>query len=109
MQIVIDIPEKLACEGFERPFTEEEKNILIKAIGNGTPLPKGHGRLIDGDELESHMKIGYNIVKSAPTIIEAESDHKCHTCKHYMSGEHDGSCDSYVCEHYSDWESEDKG
>lgn len=47
MQIVIDIPEKLACEGFERTFTEEEKNILIKAIGNGTSLPKGHGRLID--------------------------------------------------------------
>ena len=44
MQIVIDIPEKLACEGFERSFTEEEKNILIKAIGNGTSLPKGHER-----------------------------------------------------------------
>ena len=41
MQIMIEIPEKLACEGFERSFTEEEKNILIKAIGNGTPLPNG--------------------------------------------------------------------
>ena len=46
MKLIIDIPEKLVCEGFERHFTEEEKNILIKAIGNGTPLPKGHGRLI---------------------------------------------------------------
>jgi len=36
-----------------------------------------------------------------------ESDHKCHTCKHYTSGERDGSCDSYICEHYSDWESEE--
>lgn len=51
MQIVIDIPEKLVCEGFERLFTEEEKNILIKAIGNGTPLPKGHGDLIDRSKL----------------------------------------------------------
>jgi len=37
-----------------------------------------------------------------------ESDHKCHTCKHYTSGEQDGSCDSYICKGYSDWESEDK-
>ena len=35
-----------------------------------------------------------------------ESDHKCHTCKHYTSGEHDGSCGSYICKNYSDWESE---
>lgn len=37
-----------------------------------------------------------------------ESDHTCHTCKHYTSGEYDGSCDSYICEGYSGWESEDK-
>lgn len=37
-----------------------------------------------------------------------ESDHKCHTCKHYMSGEKDGSCGSYICKGYSNWESEDK-
>ena len=29
---------------------------------------------------------------------------KCKTCKHYLQGERDGSCDSYVCQHYSDWE-----
>jgi len=56
MQIVIDIPEKLACEGFERPFTEEEKNTLIKAIGNGTPLPKGHGNLIQREDAETIFK-----------------------------------------------------
>lgn len=39
---------------------------------------------------------------------EAESDHKCHNCKHYTSGERDGSCDSYICKNYSDWEREDK-
>lgn len=55
MQIVINVPEKLVCEGFERPFTEEEKNILIKAIGNGIPLPKGHGRLIDADKLQDNI------------------------------------------------------
>lgn len=37
-KLIIHVPEKLICEGFERPFTEEEKDILIKAIGNGIPL-----------------------------------------------------------------------
>lgn len=35
-----------------------------------------------------------------------ENDHKCHTCKHYTRGEHDGSCGSYICKEYSNWESE---
>jgi len=39
---------------------------------------------------------------------KAESDHKCYTCKHYTSGEHDGSCGSYICKGYSNWESEDE-
>ena len=37
MRLIIDVDEKLVCEGFERNFTEEERNILIRAIGNGTP------------------------------------------------------------------------
>lgn len=37
-----------------------------------------------------------------------ENDHKCHTCKHYTSGERDGSCGSYICKGHSNWESEDK-
>jgi hypothetical protein len=42
-------------------------------------------------------------------LIESkESDHTCHTCKHYTSGEHDGSCGSYICKGYSDWESEEE-
>ena len=44
MKIVIDVDEKLVCEGFERHFTEEEKDILIRAVGNGMPYresPKG--------------------------------------------------------------------
>lgn len=37
-----------------------------------------------------------------------ESDHNCHTCKHYISGERDGSCGSYICKNYSNWERSDK-
>lgn len=69
MQIVIDIPEEEynIIKKFNAPMTWAEH--LIAA---GTPLPKGHGRLIDADELESRMKIGYCIVRDAPTIIEAD-------------------------------------
>lgn len=51
---------------------------LIGVIANGTPLPKGHGRLID----ESKIKIcGWDFIShhaktDAPTIIEAESEVK---------------------------------
>ena len=37
--------------------------------------------------------------------LQAESN-KCHNCKHYTSGQRDGSCGSYICKHYSGWESE---
>lgn len=52
MQIIIDIPE----EKYTKLVMEEEH---IRACGSyypvmildGTPLPKGHGRLIDADKL----------------------------------------------------------
>lgn len=48
------------------------KNI----IRNGTPLPKGHGRLIDADVLwdlyHSNDYDFYEALDEAPTIIEAE-------------------------------------
>jgi hypothetical protein len=96
MQIVIDVPQKLVYEGFERPFTEEEKNFLIKAIGNGIPLPGRHGRLGDLDALETEMENGIragnyeegyekfahinnmddcvDCVRYADTIIEADKE-----------------------------------
>ena len=46
--------------------------------------------------------------KIETTIQESQkSDHKCHTCRHYTSGEYDGSCGSYICKGYSNWESEE--
>ena len=40
----------------------------------------------------------------AKMVEPQESEHNCHTCKHYKSGENDGSCGSY--KEYSNWESE---
>ena len=33
-----------------------------------------------------------------------EVERKCSTCKHYLPGEFDGSCGSYICKGYSGWE-----
>ena len=59
------------------------------------------------DGHESGTSQGYSIGE-CKDFEPQESDHKCHSCKHYTSGEHDGSCGSYICKEYSNWESEDK-
>lgn len=62
MQIVIDIPEEVK-QTFDNAKNEDlygnyyDYNSLIgKAIRNGTPLPKGHGRLIDADAFIARME-----------------------------------------------------
>lgn len=110
MQIVIDIPEEVK-EVFDKAKEDDLKgsyydynSIIGKAIQNGTPLPKGHGRLGDLDkiwdalkELEEYYQreflkksntihesamngrlYGFAkakfIVQDAPTIIEADKE-----------------------------------
>ena len=57
MKLIIDIPEEL-YKGIECRNPELETEYvcyeLMKAVDNGTSLPKGHGRLIDADELKKH-------------------------------------------------------
>ena len=58
MKLIIDIPEEdysLAKRQVAVGFT----NPLKMSIANGTPLPKGHGRLIDADALKSEC---YSVV-----------------------------------------------
>ena len=75
MQIVIDIPEK----EYKRWQDEGEMDALIvrNSLVNGTPLPKGHGRLIDADELtENTLCKTFGLrsvdIENATTIIEAD-------------------------------------
>lgn len=95
MQIVIDIDDKL----YKRLFVNGVDNYddavdMANAIRKGTPLPKGHGDLIDANELNRIMyhkafetdsdmqkwdsgcwiryKMFENSMKEMPTIIEAE-------------------------------------
>lgn len=84
MQIVIDIDEEI-YEWCKRSgyVAEEDANEVGEAIHNGTPLPKGHGRLIDADELKTHKyydgrahenAVAVAYIDWADTIIEAESE-----------------------------------
>ena len=74
MQIVIEIPKKvynaLTHIDFDAHFVVDE---MRKSIANGTPLPKGHGRLIDERDIVngSYEVIGNRIYELEP-IIEAD-------------------------------------
>ena len=50
MKIVIEIDDKLYNRiKYLEPKADAMLDKLMRSIQNGTPLPKGHGRLIDGD------------------------------------------------------------
>lgn len=94
-QIVIDIDDEVYKEIKEGLYDKNVRKMAI-AIGNGTPLPKGHGNLKDVDSIfnegfpmaninagcEENIKkyplwrtdiTGFqSILKNAPTIIEAD-------------------------------------
>ena len=84
MQIVIDIPEELknkidkANEDNFRTYIWFFDTTLYCAIKEGTPLPKGHGRLIDVDALNfdeiDNANYGSNYIRIAPTIVEADKE-----------------------------------
>ena len=86
IDLVVKIPE-----GLKKDFEAEQWTALTcmemkDALMNGTPLPKGHGDLIDRDKIEylkaiHDLKWGKITAKecatkirySAPTIIEADT------------------------------------
>lgn len=79
MKVVIDITEQdyqLACK-----YPDVLISVYAHAIKKGTPLPKGHGRLIDADELKKHKyhdsnrfenAVSVAYIDWADTIIEAD-------------------------------------
>ena len=96
MQIVIDIDEEkydVIKSDLYNTFPAEMKEWGLEAIRNGTPLPKGHGRLGDLDELEkridnyikhhAHMMDEFIVlienfildgIKDTPTVVEADKE-----------------------------------
>lgn len=76
MKLVIDIPKEM-WEWLHIGFLDEDDGKhAINAIIKGTPLPKGHGRLIDADKLLKQpldtANYPSNYIKDALTIIEAD-------------------------------------
>ena len=80
------IAGKNDCEVEPRVIVRDFQATIADAIANGTPLPKGHGRLGDLDLLEKTVRADtnylcagdknealFNIV-SLPTIVEAENE-----------------------------------
>lgn len=92
MEIVIKIEDydrEWIANGYYIPDEINEK--IAKTIIDGTPLPKGHGRLIDADCFNtgcgiracdcvgdcdkcSDCVVSYNDIKNAETIIEADKE-----------------------------------
>ena len=87
MQIVIEIDEEVIEHAKEMTEGSIDEYKAIRAIANGTPLPKGHGRLIEvTNQLEQELftftrytgidECPYEsatlITDNAPTIIETD-------------------------------------
>ena len=88
MKLIIDISENLynfvntkRPNGCFNEFDKFDTYDISKCIRNGTPLPKGHGDLIDENDLwfEDIANIScvtQRNVENAPTIIEANKGEK---------------------------------
>lgn len=83
MQIVINISDsfynKLIDMNSDNDTYSFNESALVASIQNGTPLPKGHGRLKDIDKIiRDGISKGfcewYDEMKYAPTIIEADKE-----------------------------------
>ena len=94
MQVVINVNEEVYSDiMFRAKNTPRDMDNYDLLIANGTPLPKGHGRLVDIDKVSTeldwlekvtnegsaveqtaHRKLAQcmNVVNVAPTIIEAD-------------------------------------
>ena len=98
MRLIIDIPEDY-YEIVKHDVQVGNDYLPFKLIAKGTPLPKGHGRLIDADALISEIKdlkkspwykdntnfsylprketleiIEDVVIRDAPTIVEEEKE-----------------------------------
>ncbi len=83
VELLIKIPEEVRVAitrmGLLRISDEMQKKV-DKAIQRGTPLPKGHGRLIDADALLKEHRLfdtypfPSTTIDNAPTIIEADKE-----------------------------------
>ena len=83
MQIIIDIPNDYYKECVDAVKNKKDVFYITKWIANGTPLLKGHGRLIDADNTIQTVDKEYpNLdrqdikqwLENAPTVLEADRE-----------------------------------
>lgn len=79
MKLVIDIPEDVYTRLFDNGIQDNEIAVddvceMARALRLGTPLPKGHGRLIDAKDVGEYLTLA-----DVPTIIEADGDEEDET------------------------------
>ncbi len=78
MKIVIDVPNSVYSDIMDDSKNNPRKlDYYERIIANGTSLPKGHGRLIDENELcEGRVSNDPVVIaaKCATTIIEADRE-----------------------------------
>lgn len=74
IELMIKIPEEIYNRILERNRIHTFDNEAVcDAIKNGTPLPKGHGRLIDVSEyFKKEFGDAREFLDKATTIIEAD-------------------------------------
>lgn len=63
MKIVIDIPQYIYEHAKEQSEDSNDEWDVMRAIANGTPLPKGHGDLIDKEKLKGNINGWYDFMK----------------------------------------------
>lgn len=84
IELVIKIPEEMYkwVNDVNKFFDDYGTSDFIDLVKNGTPLPKGHGKMIDADvlcdyfwdnrsKLYTHKDLQI-VIDNAPTIIEAD-------------------------------------
>lgn len=78
MQLIINVPDVVYNMVMNTGTYGMYRFNSTKAIKNGKPLPKGHGRLIDADALNRKdvncANVPMNFIDTAPTIIEADKE-----------------------------------
>ena len=73
MKLVIDIPEEDYAETmYKKQYSPREMDWIDRVIAKGTPLPKGHGRLIDADELKKHKYHDSNRYENAVAVAQID-------------------------------------
>ena len=82
MRIVIEIPDNYDLSKIQNGSIASK--IILNAVANGKPLPKGYGRLIDAREYENSIRKHYfdnaTVIRcteialgNAETIVEADT------------------------------------